>query len=175
MVSYSLTEASWRGAEPRILGGRRLRRLQPTYRRLRSLGIALRLRVVLGYHGPALAHPFNLYEMARVGGYSDIAHLYFRDHLWSHPAPYFGYRFEYPVLTGAFVWLASAAHGDVTAYLLVSAALLGACGVGSVWLLRRIEGANPWILAAAPALAFYGVLNWDLAGVFLKDYRPVPW
>ena len=132
-----------------------------------SLGIALRLRVVLGYHGPALAHPFNLYEMARVGGYSDIAHLYFRDHLWSHPAPYFGYRFEYPVLTGAFVWLASAAHGDVTAYLLVSAALLCLCGVGSVWLLARIEGANPWILAAAPALAFYGVLNWDLAGVFL--------
>jgi glycosyl transferase family 87 len=132
-----------------------------------GLGVCLRLRAVVGYGGPPLPHPFNLHEMARVGGYSDIAHLYFRDHLWSHPVPYFDYRFEYPVLTGAFVWLASAAHGGVVTYFLVSSALLLTLGVASVWLLGRIDGANPWLLAAAPALAFYGVLNWDFIGVFL--------
>ena len=130
-------------------------------------GIALRLPAVLGYDGPALAHPFNVYEMGRVGAYSDIAHLYFRDGLWAHPAPYLDYRFEYPVLTGAFVWLASFAGGGVAVYFLASAALLLGLGMAAVRLLGRIEGANPWLLAAAPALAFYGVLNWDLLGVCL--------
>jgi len=145
----------------------RARSTIPAAAGLIGLGVVLRLRAVTGYHGPPLAHPFNLHEMARVGGYSDIAHLYFRDRLWSHPAPYFDYRFEYPALTGAFVWLASALHSGVVAYFLLSAGLLLAFGVASVWLLGRIEGANPWSFAAAPALAFYGVLNWDLAGVFL--------
>src|SRR2546423_489052 len=106
--------------------------------------------------------------MARAGAYSDIAHLYFRDRLWLHPTPYFDYRFEYPVLTGCFVWLASAvAGGSLASYLLVSASLLAASGGAAVLAVRRVDGANPWLLAAAPAVAFYGVLNWDLFGVAL--------
>jgi hypothetical protein len=71
------------------------------------LGAAMRIPVLLTYHGPFTAHGVDLAEMAHVGAYSDISHLYFRDHLWQHPMPYFDYRFEYPVLTGLFVWLAS--------------------------------------------------------------------
>jgi hypothetical protein len=132
-----------------------------------GVSLLLRLPSVVGYHGPLQPHPFNAFEMAHVGGYSDIAHLYFRDRLLLHPEPYFDYRFEYPVLTGGFVWLASFVHGDVTQYMLASAALLALLGVGAVWALQRIEGANAWILAAAPALAFYALLNWDLLGVCL--------
>jgi hypothetical protein len=130
-----------------------------------AAGVLLRLPAVLGYHGPAVPHPFNVYEMGRVGAYSDIAHLYFRDRLWTHPAPYVDYRFEYPVLTGAFVWLASLVHSGVAAYFLASAALLLGLGVVAVRVLGRMDGTSPWLLAAAPALAFYGVLNWDLLGV----------
>ena len=106
--------------------------------------------------------------MAHVGAYSDIAHLYFRDRLWLHPSPYLDYRFEYPVLTGCFVWLATiVAGGGVAGYLLLSGVLLACCAAGSAVGLRRIPGAHAWIFAAAPALAFYGVLNWDLFGVAL--------
>ena len=66
--------------------------------------------------------------MAHVGAYSDISHLYYRDHLWQHPMPYFDYRFEYPVLTGLFVWVASFVSTSDAAYFLTSAALLAALG-----------------------------------------------
>ncbi|MDQ6915204.1 MAG: hypothetical protein M3155_05255 [Actinomycetota bacterium] len=131
-----------------------------------SLSLLLRLPV-FDYHGPRSPHPFNLYLMDHVGAYTDIAHLYFRDQLWQHPAPYLDYRFEYPVLTGAFVWLASLGHPGVGQYLLVSTAMLVCLGAIAVWVVGRIEGANRWVLAAAPALAFYAVLNWDLLGVCL--------
>ena len=105
--------------------------------------------------------------MAHVGAYSDISHLYFRDHLWPHPMPYFDYRFEYPVLTGLFVWLASFVHTSDAAYFLTSAVLLVALASASAWAIGRIDGSNPWLFAAAPALALYGTLNWDLLGICL--------
>jgi hypothetical protein len=131
-----------------------------------SLGLLLRLPV-FDYRGPPSPHPFNLQLMAHVGAYTDIAHLYFRDHLWRHPAPYFQYPFEYPVLTGGFVWLASLGHPGVGQYFLVSTGMLVGLGAVAVWAIGRIDGANRWVLAAAPALAFYAVLNWDLLGVAL--------
>ncbi|MBV9212319.1 MAG: DUF2029 domain-containing protein [Actinobacteria bacterium] len=139
-----------------------------------AISLLLRLPAVLGYGGPPAAHPFNVFEMAHVGAYSDIAHLYFRDRLWLDPTPYRDFRFEYPVLTGCFVWLASAvAGGGIATYVLLSAALLAACAAGAVVALRSLPGANPWIFAAAPALAFYGVLNWDLFGVVLMLFALV--
>jgi hypothetical protein len=131
-----------------------------------ALSVLLRAPV-FEYSGPLAPHPMNLYLSAHAGAYSDIAHLYFRDQLGRHPVPYFDYRFEYPVLTGAFVWVAGLVHTSVGAYFLTSAVLLLALGVLTVSIVRRIEGANVWIFAAAPALAFYAVLNWDLLGVCL--------
>jgi uncharacterized membrane protein len=127
-----------------------------------AVGLLLRLPVFLDYHGPATQDAFNAFVYRHPGAYSDIASLYFRDHLWHHPLPYLDYRFEYPVLTGAFVALASLVHTSVGAYLLVSAVPLVGCGVAILWLLARFEGANPWLLALSPALALYVVLNWDL-------------
>ena len=105
--------------------------------------------------------------MAHVGAYSDISHLYYRDHLWQHPMPYFDYRFEYPVLTGLFVWVASFVSTSDAAYFLTSAALLAALGSAAAWATSRINGSNPWLFAAAPTLVFYGTLNWDLLGIWL--------
>ena len=156
------------------------RQIAPVVRPLRTLirpsvvaialmlaSIALRLPAVLGYHGPPEPHPFNVREMGIPGAYSDIAHLYFRDQVWRHPLPYFDFRFEYPVLTGVFVWIASFAHASVAQYLVVSGLLLAVCGWLTVRLIARFEGANQWLFATAPALAFYSALNWDLLGLCL--------
>ena len=132
------------------------------------IALSLLLRApVFDYGGPARPHPMNLFLIDHAGSYSDIAHLYFRDRLWQGTAPYLDYRFEYPVLTGAFVWLASLAGGSLGSYLLASAALLLCLGLLTVWVLGKVDGANPLVFALAPALAFYSVLNWDLVGVFL--------
>jgi hypothetical protein len=132
------------------------------------IALSLLLRAPLfEYAGPARPHPMNLFMIDHAGSYSDIGHLYFRDRLWTGAAPYFDYRFEYPVLTGALVWLASLAGGSLAAYMVASTAVMLCLGLLTVWLLGKVEGANPWVFALAPALAFYAVLNWDLLGVFL--------
>jgi hypothetical protein len=131
------------------------------------LGALMRTPVLITYDGPLTAHGLNLELMAHVGAYSDISHLYFRDHLAQHPTPYFDYRFEYPVLTGVFVWVASSIPTTVAAYFLVSAGLLLCLGLAAVWAIERIHGSNAWLFAAAPALAFYATLNWDLLGICL--------
>lgn len=100
-----------------------------------------------------------------VGEYSDIVHLYRRDGLAGHPLPYFDYRLEYPVLIGAFQWLAGFAGGTDELYFVVSAAVLGALALTTVWQLAQLPGTNPWLLAAAPAVVFWGVQNWDFLGL----------
>jgi hypothetical protein len=132
------------------------------------VALSLLLRApVFGYHGPPRPHPMNLFLIDHAGSYSDIAHLYFRDRLWEGSAPYFDYRFEYPVLSGALVWLASLAGDTLGHYMLASTALMLCLALLTVWVLGKVDGANPWVFALAPALAFYAVLNWDLLGVFL--------
>jgi hypothetical protein len=129
-------------------------------------GVLLRLPVFF-YGGAATQRAFNSYIFQHPGSYSDISSLFFRDRLWLHQAPYFDYKFEYPVVTGGFVWLVSFIHSSVTAYTLASAALLGACGLVTVWLVDRYEGSKVWLLAAAPVLGLDAILNWDLLAIAL--------
>ena len=93
------------------------------------LGVLMRAPVLFGYDGPPRADALNVQLMGNVGAYSDISHLYFRDHLGQHPMPYFDFRFEYPVLTGLLVWVASFVHTSVATYFLASAGLLLCLGV----------------------------------------------
>ena len=44
--------------------------------------------------------------------------------------------------------------------------MLTALAVATVWLLERMPGTNPWLLAAAPAVVFWGVQNWDFLAIF---------
>src|SRR5438876_1286659 len=127
-------------------------------------GVLLRLPV-FAYGGPATQRAFNSYIFQHPGSYSDISSLYFRDRLWLHPVPYFDYKFEYPVVTGAFVWLLSFVHSSVTSYTLASAAVLVALGLATVRLVAAYEGSKVWLLAAAPVLGLDAVLNWDLLAV----------
>ena len=56
--------------------------------------------------------------------------------------PYFDFRFEYPVLTGLFVWVASFAHTSVTAYFLSSTGLLVCLALVAVWA-HQLESTGP--------------------------------
>lgn len=129
-------------------------------------GVLLRLPV-FDYGGVATQRAFNTYIFKHAGSYSDISSLYFRDRLWLHPAPYFDYKFEYPVITGAFVWLVSFIHWSVTAYTLASAAILAVLGLATVVLVHEYEGSKVWVLAAAPVLGLDALLNWDLLAIAL--------
>lgn len=117
------------------------------------------------YHGIANQTAFNHAAFGHMGGYSDITSLFFRNRMWLHRLPYVHYGFEYPVGTGLFAWLTSLAGTGVGTYLAINAIALGACGLLTIWLLGRYEGANPWLLALSPALALYVVLNWDLLSI----------
>jgi uncharacterized membrane protein len=151
-------------------------RVPPVVRSWRSWGPLLAGALVMAYGlnlragtftygGPHNPVAFNGFASAHLGAYSDIASLYFKNHMWHGLTPYWHYSFEYPVGTGLLAYLTSLLGGGVGVYLAVNAAVLIACGLLTIWLLRRWPGANPWLLALSPALALYVVLNWDLLSI----------
>jgi hypothetical protein len=83
------------------------------------------------------------------------------------PFPYLEDRIEYPVLLGLALWLPSFAPFGPFGYFTVGYVLLAACGLGCLALLARLPGSRPYWLAASPALAYYGGLNWDLLPILL--------
>lgn len=130
------------------------------------IGVLMRLPTAY-YQGAPDQVSFNNYIFQFVGAYSDITSLYFRDQLWRHPVPYFGYFVEYPVGMGWLIWLIGFVNQNVMAYFLVTAAVMSVCGMLVFWLGSKFERANLWLLALSPTLPLYTVLNWDMFGVVL--------
>jgi uncharacterized membrane protein len=133
---------------------------------LLALSVVLRLPTAR-YSGPLDQGTFNTFIFQHIGAYSDVTSLYFRDQLWNHPVPYFGYPLEYPVGMGALIWLIGFANSSVTVYLLATAAAMIVCGVLVVWLGQRFGGSNMWLWALSPTLPLYAVLNWDLFSIVI--------
>jgi hypothetical protein len=117
------------------------------------------------YDGPPTLDAFNSFASAHLGAYSDIASLYFRNHMGHQSLPYWNYSFEDPVGTAMIAWLTTLVGGGIAGYMAANAAVLAGCGLLTIWLLRRLPRANPWLLALAPALALYVALNWDLISI----------
>lgn len=117
------------------------------------------------YTGIPDQNGFNAYIFQYIGAYSDITSLYFRDQLWNHPVPYFGYALEYPVGMGALIWLVGFINTGVMPYFLATALIMIVCGVVVFWLGERFNGSNLWLLALSPTLPLYTVLNWDWFGI----------
>jgi len=100
------------------------------------------------------------------GSYSDVVALSGDRYLHgAHPFPYLHDRIEYPVVLGLLLWLPSYVPGGHMGYVVATALLLAAFLIVAMLALERITGANPWLFAATPAIALYGVLNWDLVGI----------
>ncbi len=59
---------------------------------------------------------------------------------------------------------------ESTTYVAVNAVVLGALALLAAWFLTRVNPGRPWdaaVLAASPALALTGLINWDLLAVAL--------
>jgi len=139
--------------------------------------------------------------------YSDIDKLYANRGFAEQALPYLDdsgrYRsFEYPVLSGAFVYGAAVAThavfgtpqvsdlppdqvwsdpvvaSNVVPFTAVNAVLLFLCAVAAVWALSKVHRRRPWdaaLVAAAPALALAGLINWDLLAVALVAGALLAW
>ncbi|HEX6288891.1 MAG TPA: hypothetical protein VFZ66_06850 [Herpetosiphonaceae bacterium] len=130
------------------------------------VGVLMRLPTAY-YTGSHDQRSFNNYIFQFTGAYSDITSLYFRDKLWLHPVPYFGYYVEYPVGMGWLVWLINFVHHGVMPYFYATAAVMIICGLLVFWLGSAFDEANLWLLALSPTLPLYVVLNWDMFGILL--------
>lgn len=127
-----------------------------------ALGCA---NLVRGLDHPAVAYrPWAF----RHHSYSDLLAMTGDRYLGGgRPLPYLEDRVEYPVLLGVLLWAPSFLPGGQAGHFAGSVLLLAACLLASVWLLRRLPGAEAWWLAGTPAIAYYGALNWDLVPIAL--------
>ncbi len=110
----------------------------------------------------------------RVTCYSDTLELFTSRGLDRHVFPYVnGFiangevrdAFEYPVLTGVFIWFSSLFADGRTSFLIASALLMGPFAVLTAYHLFRLSGRRALLWAAAPALVLYALHNWDLLAV----------
>ena len=131
-----------------------------------ALGVALRLPTIR-YNGEPDQRAYLQHIVVYMGAFSDIAALYFREHLWDRPMPYVEYFLEYPVGIGILTWVLSQAGGSVGTYMGVTATILIASGLLIFWLARFFDDAKPWLLALSPTLTLYVVLNWDMFAITL--------
>lgn len=124
--------------------------------------------------------------------YSDIPPLYFGRGLADGEVPYIGQegdrQVEYPVLTGAVMWLTAqlvpeagdgVEAGDRTLrYFDLNALLLAVCAAVAVAATALTAGRRPWdaaLVALSPVLALSGTINWDLYAVALLALAMLAW
>jgi uncharacterized membrane protein len=72
---------------------------------------------------------------------------------------------EYPVLTGVYMWFTGLPAGNSGQYLAWTAFFLLPVALLIGWQLASLVGWRGLVYAAAPALVFYSVYNWDLLAV----------
>jgi len=100
--------------------------------------------------------------------YSDIPPLYLIEGLDQGKVPYVDHPVEYPVLTGAQMWLVGGMADGPKDFFRLTVPLLALGAAVAAWLLAREIGlARALVFAASPTLLLSGVLNWDLPSVAL--------
>jgi uncharacterized membrane protein len=140
-----------------------------------SLALVLGLATVMALLGTAWkAACIDSSRNFRVTCYSDTLELFTSRGLDRHVFPYVNgvivngevrEAFEYPVLTGVFIWFSSLFADGRTSFLVASALLMGPFAVLTAYHLFRLSGRRALLWAAAPALVLYALHNWDLLAV----------
>lgn len=95
--------------------------------------------------------------------YSDIVPLYAHRGLDERALPYVDGPVEYPVLTGAQMWLAAQVARNAVSFYHVTALAGAGFVLAMLWLLARAgvpADRLVWV-AGAPTLAAYAFMNWD--------------
>lgn len=151
--------------------------------RLRSgVGRSLDSAVVLGVGCLALVLASALFKAGCVDAsrnfshtcYSDVLELFTSRDVQAHRFPYVHGRlsggapvdtYEYPVLTGVFIWFSGLFAHTRGQFLAVSTLLFAPCALLVAVLLHRMTGRRAALWALAPSLALYALHNWDLLAV----------
>jgi uncharacterized membrane protein len=124
--------------------------------------------------------------------YSDIVHLYRGRGIEAGLVPYLGDPstvgaevVEYPVLTGAAMWLTGLLVPDDPDpvargrwYFDVNALAIALLAAVTVWATARTAGSRPWdaaMVAVAPGLVLASTINWDLYAVALTSLAMLAW
>jgi uncharacterized membrane protein len=103
--------------------------------------------------------------------YSDVAALYASDDrdrgLDERRVPYVDGQNEYPVLTGLTMWVAALPSSTYAAFFVWTSMLLTGAALATSAMLHALAGRRALLFAAAPTLAIYAFVNWDLVAVAL--------
>ena len=146
--------------------------------RLAALWIALTVTCFAGWAFKSHCMPggWRNAEQYSTGCYTDVVPFWFGRQVAQGKVPYFQTRMEYPVLTGAQIWV----EGGVTralfgqrardshflAIVSLANALIAALILG-MFLRTGLDRRRLWAWAAAPPLVLYLGHNWDLAAAGL--------
>lgn len=99
--------------------------------------------------------------------HSDFGGVYFGRELAGGRYPYEPPALEYPAGLGLIEWLVSGVTTSGLGFVRLNMAILAAASVVTSWTLWRLTGRNAMLFAAAPTLALYAFLNWDMLAVVL--------
>jgi len=114
-------------------------------------------------------------EQYTVGCYTDVVPFWSARGVAEGALPYLDTSLEYPVLTGAQIWLEGAVSralvgSDATALVFLTMVTLvnALLALGILALLHRMDvpGRRLWWWAVAPAIVLYVGHNWDLLAMF---------
>ncbi|WP_085811038.1 hypothetical protein [Sphingomonas sp. TZW2008] len=115
-------------------------------------------------------------EQYLTGCYSDAVPFWGLRGVAAGQLPYVEARIEYPVLTGALIWLEGlvvrtigGARGDAFDFLLVVSLVNAALAFAVLWMMERagVPRGRRWWWAGAPPLVLYLGHNWDMLAVAL--------
>jgi len=116
--------------------------------------------------------------------YTDVFALYYAEGLAEGKLPYRDHPVEYPVLTGAVMGMvglpvhAVAAGNAARWFFDLTALLLAASAVVTVWAVARLHRRRPWdaaMVALAPAMVVTAYVNWDLFAIALATTALLAW
>jgi uncharacterized membrane protein len=125
--------------------------------------LATTLTLVVGYLTKQLCFTIGLGDSFYC--FSDYGGLYYGRELAGGRFPYEAPALEYPAGLGLVVWFASAITSSALGFVRANMILLTIACFATVWILWRHAGRRAMLFAAAPSLALYAYLNWDLAAV----------
>ena len=94
--------------------------------------------------------------------FSDYGGVYFDRELAGGRFPYFPPTLEYPAGLGLILWLAATITTSGIGFARVSIVLGTVACLATAWILWRHTGRRALMFAAAPTVALYAFLNWDL-------------
>ncbi len=116
--------------------------------------------------------------------YTDVYALYFSEGLSDGRVPYLDHDVEYPVLTGGVMGVVAAVVHPIDrthparTFFDLTALLLAAAGLVTVWAVARLHRRRPWdaaMVALAPAMLVTAYVNWDLFAVALATAALLGW